>query len=226
MMTMQHASRSDQNVRPFISAAHTPSAHPTRRPTGSHAPGKGAPRRRPDVDRHVFLQIQTTGIFFDGGDRIIELACVELKNREFTGHDKHFYLNPGCVVHKNALAVHGIANGFLRDKPTFATVANELVAYLQGAPVVMYCAAFTSGFLNMELVRLDKPCLAELTDSVTDILRLFGEFFPGRQHSLNAVGRRLGLSPCRSQCDESMLTAQLVADVYLKLTDGFKTQSE
>jgi len=151
---------------------------------------------------------------------------VELKNRELTGHDKHFYLNPGCAVHKNALAVHGINNGFLRDKPTFATVANELVAYLQGAPVITYCAAFTSDFLNGELAQLDQPCLAEFTDSVTDILRLFSEFFPGRQHSLNAVGRRLGLSPYRSRYDESMLTAKLVADIYLKLTAGSKTQSE
>lgn len=202
-MAQQPASRFDPKTRP---------------PANALAPGKETGRQSPGVGRHVCLQIHATGVSPWGGDRIIEIACVELRDRKLTGHDKHFYLNPGCAVQQDALAVHGITHGFLRNKPIFATVAKELQAYLQGATIVMYFAPFTSGFLDMELARLHQPALAEFTESMTDILELSNETLPGRQHSLAAVSKRLGLPVDHGRYDAAMQTARQVGEIYLKLT--------
>ena len=82
--------------------------------------------------RQVFLDTETTGLSPDNGDRIIEIGCVELLHRKLTGNNLHFYLNPGRDSHEDALRVHGISNEFLRDKPPFSAIADELLAYLAG----------------------------------------------------------------------------------------------
>ena len=86
--------------------------------------------------RQIVLDTETTGLSAENGDRIIEIGCVELLGRKLTGSNKHFYLNPGRDSHEDALKVHGISNEFLRDKPKFAAIADELLAYLQGAEVI------------------------------------------------------------------------------------------
>ena len=95
------------------------------------------------MPRQIFLDTETTGLSAEGGDRVIEIGCVELVRRKLTGNNKHFYLNPGRDSHPDALRVHGITNEFLRDKPVFAAVAEELLEYLRGAEVIIHlrCAA-------------------------------------------------------------------------------------
>jgi DNA polymerase-3 subunit epsilon len=99
----------------------------------------------------IVLDTETTGLSAEGGDRIIEIGCVELLNRKLTGNNLHFYLNPERDSHEDALKVHGISNEFLRDKPKFAAVADELLDYVQGAEIIIHNAAFDVGFLNKEL---------------------------------------------------------------------------
>ena len=103
--------------------------------------------------RQIVLDTETTGLSAANGDRIIEIGCVELLSRKLTGNNKHFYLNPERDSHEDALKVHGISNEFLRDKPKFAEVADELLEYLQGADVIIHNAPFDVGFLNKEFER-------------------------------------------------------------------------
>ena len=99
--------------------------------------------------RQIVLDTETTGLSAEGGDRIIEIGCVELVARKLTGHNKHWYLNPERDSHEDALKVHGISNEFLRDKPKFAAIADELLEYVEGAEIIIHNAAFggkTRGF--------------------------------------------------------------------------------
>ncbi|MDH4134874.1 MAG: exonuclease domain-containing protein, partial [Gammaproteobacteria bacterium] len=111
--------------------------------------------------RQIVLDTETTGLSAQGGDRIIEIGCVELLNRKLTGNNLHFYLNPERDSHEDALRVHGISNEFLRDKPKFAEVAQEILVYLQDAEIIIHNAAFDVGFLNKELELIGKPAFAE-----------------------------------------------------------------
>ena len=103
------------------------------------------------MSRQIVLDTETTGLSAEGGDRIIELGCVELVNRKLTGNNLHLYLNPERDSHEDALKVHGISNEFLRDKPKFAEVAEDLLTYLQDAEIIIHNAAFDVGFLDREL---------------------------------------------------------------------------
>ncbi len=97
--------------------------------------------------RQVVLDTETTGLSPENGDRILEIGCVELVNRKLTGHNLHFYINPERDSHEEALKVHGISNEFLKDKPKFAQISDELVAYLKDAQVIIHNAPFDIGFL-------------------------------------------------------------------------------
>ena len=96
--------------------------------------------------RQIFLDTETTGLSPDNGDRIIEIGCVDLVARKLTGNNKHFYLNPERDSHEDALKVHGISNEFLKDKPRFGVIAGELLAYLNGAEIIIHNAPFDVGF--------------------------------------------------------------------------------
>ena len=100
--------------------------------------------------RQLVLDTETTGLSAEGGDRVIELGCVELINRKLTGNNLHFYFNPGRDSHEDALKVHGISNEFLRDKPKFADLADEILNYPSGAEIIIHNAAFDVGLLNKE----------------------------------------------------------------------------
>ena len=170
--------------------------------------------------RQIFLDTETTGLSADSGDRIIEIGCVELLNRKLTGNNLHFYLNPGRDSHEEALKVHGITTEFLKDKPKFSVVADELLAYLQDAEVIIHNAAFDVGFLNKELELIGRPALAGLVGSVTDTLVMAKEMFPGKRNSLNALCDRLGVDNSGRVLHGALLDAELLADVYINLTRG------
>ena len=170
--------------------------------------------------RQIFLDTETTGLSADNGDRVIEIGCVELFNRKLTGNNKHFYLNPGRDSHEEALKVHGITTEFLRDKPKFEAVAEDLLEYLQGAEVIIHNAAFDVGFLNKELELIGRPLLKEFVTSVTDTLVMAKEMFPGKRNSLNALCERLGVDNSGRTLHGALLDAELLADVYINLTRG------
>jgi len=172
------------------------------------------------MSRQIVLDTETTGLSAEGGDRIIELGCVELLNRKLTGNNLHFYFNPGRDSHEDALKVHGISNEFLRDKPRFAELAEEILAFLQGAEIIIHNAAFDVGFLNKELELIGKPRLSEFVSGVTDSLALAKEMFPGKRNSLDALCDRLGVDNSGRTLHGALLDAELLADVYINLTRG------
>jgi DNA polymerase-3 subunit epsilon len=170
--------------------------------------------------RQIFLDTETTGLSADNGDRVIEIGCVELVNRKLTGNNRHFYVNPGRDSHEEALKVHGITTEFLKDKPKFEAVAQDLISYLQGADVVIHNAPFDVGFLNMELALIGQPPLASIVASVTDTLVMAKEMFPGKRNSLDALCDRLEVDNSGRALHGALLDAELLADVYINLTRG------
>ncbi len=172
------------------------------------------------MSRQIVLDTETTGLSADSGDRIIEIGCVELLGRKLTGNNLHFYLNPERDSHEDALKVHGISNEFLRDKPKFAEVADELLRYLEGAEVIIHNAAFDVGFLDRELERLGKPNFGSVVAEVTDTLVMAKQLFPGKRNSLDALCDRLGVDNSSRTLHGALLDAELLADVYINLTRG------
>ena len=173
--------------------------------------------------RQIVLDTETTGLSAEGGDRIIEIGCVELVARKLTGNNRHFYLNPERDSHEDALKVHGISNEFLRDKPRFAEVADELMAYLAGAEVIIHNAAFDVAFLNKELELAGKPAFDPCVAAITDTLAMAKEVYPGKRNSLDALCDRLGVDNSSRTLHGALLDAELLADVYINLTRGQNT---
>lgn len=172
------------------------------------------------MSRQIVLDTETTGLSADGGDRIIEIGCVELVARKLTGNNKHFYLNPERDSHEDALRVHGISNEFLKDKPKFAAVADELLDYLQGAEIIIHNASFDVGFLNKELELVGRSAFRSFVDSITDTLAMAKELFPGKRNSLDALCDRYEISNAHRKLHGALLDSELLADVYLAMTRG------
>jgi DNA polymerase-3 subunit epsilon len=170
--------------------------------------------------RQIVLDTETTGLSAEGGDRIIEIGCVELLARKLTGNNRHFYLNPERDSHEDALKVHGISNEFLRDKPKFAGVAEELLEYVADAEIIIHNAAFDVSFLNRELELLGRPPFTSFVAQVTDTLAMAKEMYPGKRNSLDALCDRLGVDNSGRTLHGALLDAELLADVYINLTRG------
>lgn len=170
--------------------------------------------------RQIFLDTETTGLYAEQGDRVIEIGCVELLNRKLTGNNLHLYLNPGRDSHEDALKVHGITTAFLHDKPKFEAVVDEFLAYVQGAEVIIHNAAFDVGFLNAELKLADKMPFKEHVSKVVDTLAMAKEMFPGKRNSLDALCDRLEVDNSGRTLHGALLDAELLADVYINMTRG------
>jgi DNA polymerase III subunit epsilon len=170
--------------------------------------------------RQIFLDTETTGLSAEGGDRLIEIGCLEMVNRRLTGENLHLYVNPERSSSEDAFRVHGISDAFLADKPRFAEVAEQLVAYLAGAEVIIHNAAFDVGFIDAELRRIDRPPLRSVVGKVTDSLGMAREMFPGKSNSLDALCKRLEVDNSNRTLHGALLDAGLLAEVYIRLTRG------
>ncbi len=170
--------------------------------------------------RQIFLDTETTGLNAEGGDRIVEIGCVEMVGRRLTGENRHYYLNPQRPSHPDALRVHGLTDEFLADKPLFDAVADELLAYLDGAEIIIHNAAFDLGFLDKELERCGRPGLAGKVQQVTDSLLMAREMFPGKSNSLDALCKRLEVDNSNRTLHGALLDAGLLAEVYVCMTRG------
>jgi DNA polymerase-3 subunit epsilon len=170
--------------------------------------------------RQIFLDTETTGLYAEQGDRVIEIGCVELFNRKLTGNNLHFYLNPGRDSHEEALKIHGLTTEFLRDKPPFATIVDEFLAYVQDAEVIIHNASFDIGFLNVELKRAGKLPFKEHVANVVDTLVMAKEMFPGKRNNLDALCDRLEVDNSGRTLHGALLDAELLADVYINMTRG------
>src|SRR6478609_3082248 len=175
--------------------------------------------------RQIVLDTETTGLNPRTGDRVIEVGCVELHNRMLTGNNFHRYINPERDSEEGALAVHGLTTEFLRDKPKFAEVAEELREYIRGAEVIIHNAPFDLGFLNHEFKLLGLPTFTEHCTSVIDTLVHAKELHPGKRNSLDALCDRYGVSNAHRKLHGALLDSELLADVYLAMTRGQNTLS-
>jgi DNA polymerase-3 subunit epsilon len=170
--------------------------------------------------RQIVLDTETTGLSVDDGHRIIEIGCLEVVNRRITGNNLHFYVNPERGIDEGAMAVHGITPEMLEDKPRFAEVADEILAFVRGAEIVIHNAPFDVGFLDAELQRLDRGRFRDWCASVLDTLAMARELHPGKRNSLDALCDRYGVSNAHRKLHGALLDAELLADVYLAMTRG------
>ena len=170
--------------------------------------------------RQIVLDTETTGLEHNDGHRIIEIGCVEVLNRQISGSNYHKYLQPDRVIDQGAIEVHGITNEFLADKPRFADVVDEFLAFIDGAQLVIHNAAFDIGFLNAELrwAGIDKRIEDYCT--VLDTLALAREMYPGQRNTLDALCRRLDINNTHRTLHGALLDSEILADVYLMMTGG------
>jgi len=170
--------------------------------------------------RQIVLDTETTGLNPRNGDRILEIGCVELLNRQLTGNNLHFYINPERDSEEGALAVHGLTTEFLRDKPKFAAISAELLDYVRDAEIIIHNAPFDVGFLDAEFKLLALPPFKEHVGNVVDSLQMAKEQHPGRRNSLDALCDRYGISNAHRTLHGGLLDAALLAEVYLAMTRG------
>ncbi len=170
--------------------------------------------------RQIVLDTETTGLDPKDGHRVIEVGALELVGRRLTDRRLHRYLNPERDSDPGALNVHGLTREFLADKPLFAEIADELVAFVAGAEVIIHNAAFDLSFLDAEFARLGRAPFARHCATVTDSLRLARELHPGKRNSLDALCERYGVSNRHRTLHGALLDAGLLGEVYLAMTRG------
>jgi DNA polymerase III subunit epsilon len=170
--------------------------------------------------RLLVLDTETTGLNAKGGDRIIEIGCVEMVNRRLTGNNLHFYVNPERDSDPGALAVHGLTTEFLGDKPKFAEIADTLRDFVKDAGIIIHNAPFDVGFLDAEFTLLGLPPFCDHCGEVIDTLVQAKSMFPGKRNSLDALCERFGISNAHRTLHGALLDAELLAEVYLAMTRG------
>jgi DNA polymerase-3 subunit epsilon len=170
--------------------------------------------------RQIILDTETTGLSPKEGHRLIEIGCLEMINRQLTGHNFHMYLNPERAVDEGAFNVHGISEAFLQDKPLFRDVVDDLLAYLGDAELIIHNAPFDLGFINAELMRLKKRVRVEQNCSILDTLVLAKQKHPGQKNNLDALCKRYGVNNTNRALHGALLDAELLAFVYLAMTGG------
>lgn len=168
--------------------------------------------------REIVLDTETTGLNAMGGDRIIEIACLELMNHIPTGRHFQRYLNPGRPVSSEAFAIHGISDTFLADKPRFEEIVEELAGFLADSPLVIHNAEFDMGFLNAELARIERPPLDPAR--AVDTVQIARRKFPGSPANLDALCKRFGVDNSARTKHGALLDVELLAEVYLELVGG------
>ena len=173
--------------------------------------------------RQGVLDTETTGLEAREGHRIIEIGCIEIIGRRVTERRLHHYINPLRASDEGALAVHGLTEEFLSDKPTFDAIVDDLLAFVADAEVIIHNASFDCEFLDAELRRLGRPRFAEHCLRVTDSLKLARELHPGKRNSLDALCERHGVSNAHRTLHGALLDAGLLAEVYLAMTRGQDT---
>ncbi|HEX3381181.1 MAG TPA: DNA polymerase III subunit epsilon [Paraburkholderia sp.] len=170
--------------------------------------------------RQLILDTETTGLNPRGGDRILELGCVELVNRRLTGNNLHFYVNPERDSDPGALAVHGLTTEFLSDKPKFGEIVDQFRDFIQDADLIIHNAPFDIGFLDAEFALLGLPPVSTHCGEIIDTLAQAKQMFPGKRNSLDALCDRFGISNAHRTLHGALLDSELLAEVYLAMTRG------
>ncbi|VVC75872.1 DNA polymerase III subunit epsilon [Aquicella siphonis] len=171
--------------------------------------------------RQIILDTETTGLRIEDGHRIIEIGCLEMVDRKLTGNHFHHFINPEREVEAGALAVHGLSNEFLHNKPLFKEIVKELMDFISGAELIIHNAPFDLSFLNNELL-LTRERWKAVADycNVIDTLQLARQMHPGQRNSLDALCKRYGVDNSKRDLHGALLDAHLLAQVYLAMTGG------
>lgn len=171
--------------------------------------------------RQVVLDTETTGLDPRKGHRIIEIGALELLDRQLTGRQFHVYTNPAREIEQGALEVHGITAEFLRDKPPFAEIADDLLAFVEGAELIIHNAPFDIEFIDNELALAGHE-LTSITAvaSVLDTLEVARDLHPGQRNNLDALCKRYAVDNSSRSLHGALLDAEILVDVYLAMTGG------
>jgi DNA polymerase III subunit epsilon len=170
--------------------------------------------------RQIVLDTETTGLEYKLGHRIVEIAAVEIRNRQLTGNHFHQYLNPERDSDAGALQVHGLTREFLGDKPRFNEICKLFLEFIRDAELIIHNAAFDVGFLNHELGLAKQQTLDTFCAGITDTLKLAKELHPGKRNNLDALCERYKVDNSRRTLHGALLDAELLAEVYLAMTRG------
>ncbi len=172
------------------------------------------------IQRQIILDTETTGLYADGGDRLVEFAGLEMVNRQMTDKNLHLYVHPERDMPEEAARVHGLTIQVLEEKnaPPFAEVGRQIADFLRGAELIIHNAKFDVGFLNMEFRRMGLPTVEELGCTVTDTLAMAREMFPGQKASLDALCNRFSVDRSKRVLHGALIDCELLGEVYLAMT--------
>ena len=185
------------------------------------------------MNRQIILDTETTGLDRKSGHRIIEIGCVEIINRKYTGNEFHVYLNPERDSDPGALEVHGLTTEFLSDKPKFEEIYEEFISFVKDSELLIHNAEFDIGFLNHEIKLMSKKLntVDKHVSAITDTLQIAREKHPGQRNSLDALVNRYEVGSYDRELHGALLDSKILGDVYLAMTGGqstldFTTQNE
>ena len=170
--------------------------------------------------RQVFLDTETTGLDPNQGHRIIEIAAVEINNRQLSENQFHIYVNPERDIDAAAQEVHGITLEFLKDKSFFQDIAEDFLNFIQDSELIIHNAPFDIGFLNMELGRIKKGIIEDYVQIITDSLVMARELRPGQRNNLDALCRYYGVDNSERNLHGALLDSLLLAEVFIGMTRG------
>ena len=172
--------------------------------------------------KQIILDTETTGLDPKSGHRIIEIGCIELINRKFTGEQFHVYLNPDRDSEEGALKVHGLTTEFLSDKPRFNEVYDDFIKFIDKSELLIHNAEFDVKFLDHEIKLLSKelPLISNCVSKITDTLQIAREKHPGQRNSLDALVKRYEIGGYDRELHGALLDSQILGDVYLSMTGG------
>ena len=172
--------------------------------------------------KQIILDTETTGLDHKSGHRVIEIGCIEIINRKFTGEQFHVYLNPDRESDEGALAIHGLTTEFLSDKPRFSSVYEDFIHFIKESELLIHNAEFDIKFLDHEIKLLSKdlPNISSCVSKVTDTLQIAREKHPGQRNSLDALVKRYEIGGYDRELHGALLDSQILGDVYLSMTGG------
>ncbi len=185
------------------------------------------------MNRQIILDTETTGLDRKSGHRVIEIGCVEIINRKYTGNEFHVYLNPERDSDPGALEVHGLTTEFLSDKPKFEEIYEDFINFVKDSELLIHNAEFDIGFLNHEIKLMSKKLntVDKHVSAITDTLQIAREKHPGQRNSLDALVNRYEVGGYDRELHGALLDSKILGDVYLAMTGGqsaldFTSQNE
>jgi len=170
--------------------------------------------------RKIFLDTETTGLDPNQGHRIIEVAAVEMINRQLSNNQFHVYINPEREIDEAAQEVHGLTLDFLSDKALFQDIVEDFIDFIADSELIIHNAPFDLGFLNMELGRIKKGVVEDYVEKVTDSLAMARELRPGQRNNLDALCRHYGVDNSQRNLHGALLDSLLLSEVYIGMTRG------